>query len=284
MSEKPEYTILTGCKVLDLTGIVGQHAISLLGNMGAEIIRVDPENAPQPFYDLVKTADIFIEASPPGLSASLGFNYKNLDKVNPRLIMASITPFGQTGLDKNLKASDFTLQALGGWLSVTGAPENPLKLPVNQAYKTASLFAVNAVIIAWRNRQETGRGQYIDVSIMECVAATLDHIFVRYFYEDIVSGRQGSRTWNNSFDILPCKDGNILISIHRQWEILVELLASEGMAEDLADAKWLDRETRNRGIDHIVEVMRRWTIKHPAQELEDLGQLMHFPWAAVKHA
>jgi crotonobetainyl-CoA:carnitine CoA-transferase CaiB-like acyl-CoA transferase len=171
---------------------------------------------------------------------------------------------------------------MGGWLSVTGTRDRPLKLYGNQAYNTASLFAVNGVLLALLHRNETGRGQYIDISILECAAASIDHVLVRYFYEDIVSGRQGSRTWNNAFDILPCADSYILVSIHRQWETLVELMASEGMAEDLPDIKYLDREVRNRDISHIIEVMRRWTLKHKAGELEEWGQLMHFPWAAVK--
>jgi crotonobetainyl-CoA:carnitine CoA-transferase CaiB-like acyl-CoA transferase len=283
MRKKPQETILAGCRILDLTGEEGAFALKTLAGMGAAITRVDPEKDPAHFRALIKTADIFIETEPPGFLASLGFDYLSLSKTNPRLIMVSITPFGQTGPYKDLKASELTLQAMGGWLSVTGTPEQPLKLPKNQAFKTASLFAVNGILLALHNRHETGRGQYIDVSILECVTATLDHVMVRYFYQDIVSGRQGSRAWNNTFDILPCLDGHILISIHRQWETLVELMASEGMAEDLTDSRWLDREERNKKIEHILEVMTRWTLTHKAGELEELGQLMHFPWAEVKH-
>jgi len=197
--------------------------------------------------------------------------------------MVSITLFGQTGPYKDFKASDLTLQAVGGWLSVTGEPNQPLKLYGSQAYNTASLFAVNSILLALWKRHETGKGQYIDISVFECVAATLDHVMVRYFYNNVVPIRQGSRVWNNAFDILPCKDGYILISIHRQWDTLVELMAAEGMAEDLVQTKWQDREERNRGIEHIIQVMKRWTLKHQAAELEELGQLMHFPWAAVKN-
>jgi len=116
---------------------------------------------------------------------------------------------------------------------------------------------------------------------MECVAATLDHVLVRYFYEDIVSGRQGSRHWNNAFDIFRCKDGYILLSLHQQWETLAEWLAAEGMADDLTEEKWRDRQERNRHIDHIVEVLGRWTLTHGVKELVQKGQLMHFPWADV---
>jgi len=283
MYDKPENTILGGYRVLDYAGARGALCIETLADFGAEVTSVDPEKDPPGFRDLVKNADFFIETSPPGRLASLGLSYQELAVINPRLIMASITPFGQTGPYKDFNASDLTLQALGGWLSVTGLPDKPLKLYGNQACNTASLFAVNGALLALWQRHETGRGQYIDISILECVAATLDHVLVRYFYEGIVSGRQGSRHWNNAFDILPCADGYILISIHRQWATLVELMASEGMAADLTEAKWLDRAERNCGIEHIIEVMTRWTLKHQAREFEELGQLMHFPWAAVKN-
>jgi len=276
--------ILTGRLILDSSNDSASFCIKTLVSMGAEVVRIDPENEPERFRRLEKQADIFIETSPPGFMASLGFGYQAISKINPRLITASITPFGQTGPYKDLKASDLTLQALGGWLSVTGRPEQPLKLYGPQAYNTASLFAVNAILLALFHRHETGKGQYIDVSILECVASTLDHVLVRYFYEGVVSGRRGGRHWNNAFDIFPCANGHILLSIHRQWETLVELMASEGLAEDLTGTAWNDRDYRNRNIGHIIEVIGCWTLKHKAGELEELGQLMHFPWAEVKNS
>jgi benzylsuccinate CoA-transferase BbsE subunit len=280
--------VLSGYLVLDCANESAALCISTLTDMGAQVVRVLPETEPERFRGLLPKADIIVDTSPPGFIASLGLDYNTLCKINPHLIMASITPFGQTGPYKNLKASDLTLQALGGWLSVTGEAERPLKLYGPQAYNTASLFTVNAVLLALFQRHETGKGQYIDVSILECVAATLDHVLVRYFYESVTAGRNGPRNWNNAFNIFPCADGHcasdhILLSIHRQWETLVELMASEDMAEDLNDAKWLDRDYRNRHIGHIMEVIGRWALRHKAGELEELGQLMHFPWAEVKN-
>jgi crotonobetainyl-CoA:carnitine CoA-transferase CaiB-like acyl-CoA transferase len=275
--------VFSGYLVLDSSNDSASLCIKTLVSMGAEVIRMEPEKEPERFRDLVQKADIFIETERPGYMASLGLDYTALCKINPRLIMVSITPFGQTGPYKDLKASDLTLQAMGGWLSVTGEAGRPLKLYGPQAYNTASLFAVNGVLLALYQRHETGKGQYIDVSIMECVASTLDHVLVRYFYEGAVAERTGSRHWNNAFDVFPCVGGHILLSIHRQWETLVELMASEDMAEDLTGSEWNDRDYRDRNIDHIIEVIGRWTLKHKAGELEELGQLMHFPWAEVKN-
>ncbi|MBA7527579.1 Succinyl-CoA:(R)-benzylsuccinate CoA-transferase subunit BbsE [subsurface metagenome] len=113
------------------------------------------------------------------------------------------------------------------------------------------------------------------------MAATLDHVLVRYFYEGVAARRQGSLHWNNAFRIFPCRNGYILLSLFQQWETLVEWLDAEGMAEDLTDKKWLDREERLKHLDHIIEVLERWTKTHTVVELVEKGQLMHFPWAEV---
>ncbi len=279
MSKKPADNILAGYRVLDLTDTEGSLCVRLLARMGAEVIHVHPETLPND----VKTADILIESFPPGYLASLGLDYDVLSKLNPRLIMVSVTPFGQSGPYKDLKSCDLVNQAMGGWLSVTGTSQMPLKLAGDQSYNAASLFAVNGILLALWQRNATGRGYYIDIAVHECAAATLDYVLPRYFYEGVVSQRRGSLHWNNAFRIFSCQDGYVLLTLHYQWETLVELMASEGRADDLTDSKWGDRQERDCYIDHIIEVVERWALTHTAAELEEIGQLMHFPWAEVKN-
>jgi len=280
MYEQPKGTILSGYRALDLTDEKGAFCIKLLADMGAGVMRVEKPGLER-LSNLVNKVDILVETELPGYLESLGLGYNSLKKENPGLIMASITNFGQSGLYRDWKASDLVMQAMGGWLSVTGEPQSPLKLYGNQAYNAASLFAASGILLALRHRHVTGRGQYIDISVMECVAATLDHALVRYFYEDTVAGRQGSRHWNNAFDIFPCKDGYILLSLFQHWETLVAWLESEGLAADLTDAKWRVREVRINGADHITQVLEKWTLAHTVDELVEKGQLMRFPWAKV---
>jgi crotonobetainyl-CoA:carnitine CoA-transferase CaiB-like acyl-CoA transferase len=273
---------LSGYLVLDITDEKGRLCAGLLSDMGAKVTRLHSEKLDKKqLHKLISTSDVFLETFSPGYLDSLGIGYPSLSEINPRLVMASITPFGQTGPYKGFPASDLTLQAMGGWLSVTGEPRMPLKLFGNQAYSTASLFAANGILLALFHRHATGRGQYIDISILECVAVTLDHALVRYFYQGIVPRRQGSQHWNDAFRIFPCQDGFIFLSIFQHWETLVAWLASEGMAADLADARWLNREVRAREFDHIVKVLGDWTLTHHVDELVAKGQLMHFPWAKV---
>jgi crotonobetainyl-CoA:carnitine CoA-transferase CaiB-like acyl-CoA transferase len=113
------------------------------------------------------------------------------------------------------------------------------------------------------------------------VASTLDHVFPRYFYENIVAERQGNLHWNNAFCILPCKNGFIHITLYQQWDILIEWLEKDEMADDLAGSEWNDEAYRRNHYEHIIEVLGNWTAKHSVEELVELGQLMRFPWAPV---
>jgi crotonobetainyl-CoA:carnitine CoA-transferase CaiB-like acyl-CoA transferase len=312
MDKQPKGTILSGYRILDLTDEKGMFSTRLLADMGAEVIRVEKPGARsvesaadfgylnagkrsisldlekgagcEVFKRLVGTADVVVETGPPGYLASLGLGYPELSEINPRLVMAAVTDFGQSGPYRKYKSCDLVVAALGGWLSVCGESQAPLKPFGNQAYYATSLFATNGIMLALWHRHVTGKGQYLDISVMECVAATLDHVLVRYFYEGTVAKRQGSQHWNSAFRIFPCRDGYILLSLFQQWETLVDWLESEGMAEDLTDMKWRDSEARLKGLDHIMDVLEKWTLGHTVAELVETGQLMHFPWAGVTSA
>jgi len=302
-------SVLSGCRVLDLNDEKGMFCGRLLADMGAEVIRIDSpiadvvdaayfgannagklditlnletERGRQIFKQLVKTAQIVIESYSPGYMDSLGLGYEPLGKINPGLVMASITGFGQSGPYRNYNISDISALAMGGQMYVCGEADSPPLKPFGeQSYYTASLFAANGVMLALLNRRETGKGQYIDISIMECVAATLDHVLVRYLNEDVISKRQGSLHWNNAFRVFPCKDGHILLSLFHNWDTLVELLEAEDMAGDLTDERWQDKNERLENTAHVIEILEKWTVKHEVSKLVELGQLMRFPWAEV---
>jgi benzylsuccinate CoA-transferase BbsE subunit len=279
-------TVLNGCRVLDLTDEKGSFCSGLLAGMGAEVIRlslnIESVKDRALLKRIIKSIDVLIESFSPGYLGSLGLDYARIRKTNPGLVMASITHFGQSGPYRDFKSSALVSTALGGQMSVCGELDKPPLKPFGpQAYNTAGLFAANGILLALLQRHQSDRGQYIDISIHECVAATLDHVLVRYFSEGEVAKRQGSLYWNNAFRIFPCKDGDILLSLSYQWETLVEWLDSEGMAEDLKEKKWLDEAMRRKNIDHIIEVLEKWTRTHTVNELVETGQLMRFPWASV---
>jgi crotonobetainyl-CoA:carnitine CoA-transferase CaiB-like acyl-CoA transferase len=301
--------ILSDYRILDLTDEKGMFCSRLLADMGAEVIRVEEPGGSltrslsfwvnnlgkrgitldiknvegrEIFKRLVRTADVVVESYHPGYLEGLGIDYAELCRINPRLVMASITGFGQNGPYRNYTSGDIVASALGGQAYVCGEPNRqPLKPSGEQTYYSAGLFAAIGVLLALWVRHSRGRGQYIDVSVQECAAATLDHVLVRYFYEGVVARRQGSLYWNNAFRIFPCSDGYILLSLLLQWETLVEWLDAESMAEDLTGERWQDRGYRLTHLGHVIEVLERWTQSHTVAELVEQGQLMHFPWAEV---
>lgn len=234
------------------------------------------------FLRLASQADVVVETFPPGYLKRIGLSYEVLTEKNPRLILASVTGFGQTGPYKQYKSCDIVASALGGQMYVCGNHDTPpLKPYGQQSYYAASLFAALGILIALRERNRSGRGQHIDISLQEAVAATLEHVMVRYFYEKVVAARQGNLHWTNSACLLPCKEGYMLITFSREWETLVELLDSEGMAADLKEERWRKESYRRQHVEHIIEVLESWTRTHTTDELYELGQLMRFPWAPV---
>jgi len=300
--------ILSGYRVLDLTDEKGMLCSRYLSDMGAEVIRIEKPGGSarslffwatnlgkraitlnielkpgqQVFKRLVETADVLVESYLPGYLEALGLGYPELSQINPRLVMASITAFGQDGPYRDYKSCDIVASALGGQMYVCGEADSPPLKPFgNQSYYLASSFAAIGILLALWRRHTSGGGQHIDISLQECVASALDHVLVRYFYQGVMAKRQGGLYWSNAFRIFPCRDGYILLSLFQQWETLVEWLESEGMAEDLVDEKWLDRDYRFKNLDHVIAVLERWTKSHTVAELVEPGQLMRFPWAEV---
>ncbi len=253
-------------------------------NTGKYGITLNPEQREgrKIFLRLVERADAVIETYSPGYLDGIDLGFKALAEVNPGIILVSVTGFGQTGPQKNYRSCDLVASASGGQMYVTGMPgEPPLKMYGRQSTYTSSLYSAIAILLALRKRGKDGTGEWIDISLQESTASTLDHVLPRYFYEDTIAERRGSLHWNNAFCILPCKKGFIHITLFQQWDILVEWLEKDHMADDLSGPEWKNEEYRRKHYEHIIEVLKNWTQKHSVEELVELGQLMRFPWAPV---
>ncbi len=234
------------------------------------------------FCKLLKNVDVVVETFAPGYLRDLELDFESLCSINPRVILVSVTGYGQDGPRRNLPSCDLIASAMGGQMYVSGAPSTPPLKPFGeQSYYTASLIAVIGILLALRKRRRTGKGEHVDISLQEAVISTLEHVMVRYFHDHMIPERSGGLYWNREFCIVPCKNGFMLISLFLQWETFVEWLNSEGMADDLMDEKWKNEEYRLQHLDHIVKVVKRWTQIHTKEELFEMGQVMGFPWAPV---
>jgi crotonobetainyl-CoA:carnitine CoA-transferase CaiB-like acyl-CoA transferase len=233
---------------------------------------------------LLGQVDGVIESFAPGKLESLGLGFQRICQMKSGLILVSITGFGQTGPHKDFAFCDLVISAYGGQMFVSGSPLTPpVKAAGEQTLYFASLYAVVAFLLALMKRNETGSGSQIDISAQEAAVSSLENVLVKYLFEEMIAARQGNVYANHAFGVFPCRDGFILLSILQNWETLLELIAGDGMAEDLQEEKWNDPDFRRNNMAHIFEVVERWTQTRSKGKLFELGQLMRFPWAPIQN-
>ena len=133
-------------------------------------LNIETDDGRELFKSLVKTADFLIESFPPGYLDQLGLGYASLETINPRIIMVSISPFGQTGPYAHYKAYDIVGMAMGGMMQICGDPDRPpVRITYPQAYLFASAEAVVGAMAAHYYREATGEGQHVDISMQQCI-------------------------------------------------------------------------------------------------------------------
>jgi len=257
------------------------------------------------FKRLVKRADVVVETFPPGYLDGLGLGYLALKEVNPGLILVSITGFGQAGPYRDFKAPDLVGVATGGLMYFAGFPEDPPYRPYGfQGYNAASLHAAAGILIALYNRDLTGEGQWVDVSVQQCVATLLETTFQGYDVRKDIRKRSGllrhlpglSPFKQIAYGLYECKDGYVRwivgLPFGAGFEALIEWMNDEGMAGDLMDEKW--QEVWRKGMDimtmsllmadppafmkrmeemrHIDDVFSDWVKTHTKDELYEQAQ------------
>ena len=231
---------------------------------------LETEDGRRLFRQMAEKADVILETFKPGYMASLGLGYEELKKDNPGLVMCSLTPFGQTGPWKDYPTSDLLHLSAGGQMAGCGYDEvdvadaPPIAPGGGQAWHMGSHFAYIAISAALVSRSVTGRGQYIDASIHEsCTLTTESHVNVYIYRKQIVqrqTGRHASATGSDPTQML-CKDGKYLnggvgnrvtpANLHS----LAEWMNEHGMADDLLDEKYKDREVFTENRPHIGQVV-----------------------------
>ena len=168
--------------------------------------------------ELVKGADVLVESFKPGTMDRFGLGYDTLSKINPNLLMTSVSNFGQTGPYRDYLINEVTLYAAGGRMNGSGLPDRyPLKLGGNHALYQAGNVAALATLFAWRGRENQGLGgQYIDISILETQAGSINQrlmSLVQYQYTGEKTVRLGPIRAGYPGGIFPCLDGYISVSV-----------------------------------------------------------------------
>ena len=217
---------------------------------------------------LVEKTDIFIETFPPGYLDQLGLGYETLSKINPKLIMCSITPFGQTGPYKDYKASDLVASAMSGFMSLVGDPERPpVRVTLPQSYVWTGMHAAAGTMMAYYHRGRTGEGQQVDVSLQAGFlwACSIAPSFWDYNKElpqragVYITGR--SITGAKMRAVEKCKDGYVNYIIYggpagiRTSMRMTEWMDSKGMApESLKNKDWKKFNIATVTQDEIDEI------------------------------
>ena len=244
------------------------------------------------FRDLVKDADILVETQPPGALDAVGLGYHHLRELNPRLIMASITPFGQTGPYKGYKAYDLNCYHFGvvgyetPFNQVTDpATQPPLKAAGEQADCLAGWTTATAIMCAVHWRHLTGEGQHIDMAEIEALANML-RANLPFYYGEGPEGPNRQRLskrqeWGLPW-VWPCRDGYvaILAITDKHWNALKALLEHpEWMEEELFKTPL----GRFMHADLIRSLLEGWLIEHGRDEIYKNGQALHLPVFPVQN-
>ena len=322
---------LAGIRVLDLADNAVAYASRLLADLGAEVIRIEPpagsalRRAPplvqtpegtvscahafwnankksvtldlgssegaHLFGDLAARSDVVIETFAPGTLAAWGVGYERLKARHPGLILVSVTPYGQSGPCAKFRATDLTLLAAGGLLSLGGYPEiGPVAVAGEQGLLASAIFAAVAALKALLEREGTNHGQWLDVSGQECIAFALEDAIPEWYLAGSIRRRTGDQAREAGTGVYPCADGHISMVAGRlgtakAFKTLVQWIADSGTAgaAELLDPCWQDFKFRQspEGIARFAEIFGRFCAARGKQQLYREGQARQIAIAPV---
>ncbi|WP_051975133.1 CaiB/BaiF CoA transferase family protein [Cupriavidus necator] len=318
--QQTEALPLTGVRVLDLGHVFqGPYATFLMAMAGAEVIKIEPphgdmsrnrgrdgdypfralngckrgivlnlktERGRELLLELARSADVLVENFAPGVMPRLGLGADVLQEVNPRLIYASASGFGRTGPYADKLALDLTIQAMSGMMSTTGEKGGrPLKagVPVADFMSGATLYG--AIVTALFERERTGRGRALEVSMLESLFATLLPSAGHVYASNKVPQRTGNRHVADSyvpFDTFEASDGWVAIvaATDEHWLNLTEAMDRPDLRDDPHLRKLAGRIER---IDELTEEIAKWAGEHTRDQVTELLQKHHVPSAPLRY-
>jgi crotonobetainyl-CoA:carnitine CoA-transferase CaiB-like acyl-CoA transferase len=241
-----------------------------------------------PLMALLGQADIFICTLQPKALSALGLDFDALAGDFPRLIVLSVTAFGLTGPWADYKSSDLVALAAGGPLNSCGYDDHtipPIRPGGNQGYHTVASFAHIGVMLALLERQKTGLGQVLDISMHEACAVNVELANPYWFYPRVHVHRQTCRHAQPSptqSALFRCADGRyvyytLIIADHKAWQSLVRWMDAAGMAAQLTDPAFEDLKHRQDHFDEIQELVECFFLVHESDRMYKEGQAVGLP-------
>ena len=310
MEERKAEQALENLTVLDLTRVVaGPYAGALLGDLGANVIKIEipgrgddargygpyengesmyyanlnrnkrgitlnmkSEKGKEAFLKLVEKADILIENFRPGVMDKLGLGYDRLKEINPRLIYGAVSGFGSYGPYAMRPGYDIVSQAMGGLMSVTGAKGGePTRSGNAMGDMLGGMKLVIGVLAAVNYRNMTGKGQRVDISLVDSVVASLENAYVRYFKSHELPVRNGNAYASIApYDAYHAKDGYVIIACGNQK--LYEKFCNEvvNMPWMITDERFLTVPLRVENNEIQKKYIEEWTTQYTVDEVVDI--------------
>jgi len=285
---------LSGLKILDMTRVLaGPYCTMVLGDLGADVIKIEAPKkgddsrqfgpyingesayfmsinrnkrsmtldlknptAKALFFDLIKEVDVVVENFRPGTMEKLGMGYDVLKDINPKLIYAASSGFGHTGPYSKRPAYDGVVQAMGGIMSITGQlGGKPTRVGPSIGDITAGLFTAIGILAAVNYRNETGKGQKVDVSMLDCQVAILENALARFFGTGVSPKPAGNRHSSIvPFEPFETSDGEIMIAVGNDnlWQ---KFCNEMGLSELINDEKYSSNPLRSENYDTLRPIL-----------------------------
>lgn len=219
-------------------------------------------------------------------------SFLNLSKVresNPSAVIVNCTSFGDTGPWKDYLAPDLVAGALGGSVAVTGDADTPPLKPFGDLnFAVSGAYVSVAALSALRHSRTTGQGQIVRVSVHECIASCLEHVFMWYLYNHVFRNargraleRRGSLHWSNLYQVMQAKNGHIMVTPTPSLDNQLVWLIEEEAFEDLLDPKYQEPQSRGQWARRMMEVLRSWVATKDVESLFYAAQEHHAPFGWV---
>lgn len=298
---------LEGIRVVEIGQLIaGPFCGQLLGDMGADVIKVEPPGSGDPMRTwgrgdnhlwwevvsrnkrcvsanlrvpegqalvrrLAATADILIENFKPGTIEKWGLSPETLMADNPRLIIVRVSGYGQSGPYSSRAGFGGIGEAMGGWRHIVGDPDRaPSRMGVSIGDSLAATYGCMGALAALHARERTGRGQIVDSALYEAVLQVMESIVPEYVVSGYIRERSGSKLPGIApSNVYPCSDGDYLIGAN-QDAVFARLCAAMGRPELAKDPRYIDHVSRGRNQDELDDLIAQWTRTLTIAEVEAL--------------
>ena len=250
-------------------------------NKRSVVLNLEDDGDHTRLIQLAADADALVEDFPPGYLEGIGLSYARMREVNPAIVVASVTPFGQVGPYARMQGSDLIAQAASDWLwNVGDEGDHPCAAPGEPSMHIAGVHTALGTLLALYARRRSGRGQHVDVSVQEAMIASASSFPVgRYSAATQIMRRMGSDTNAAGVNCYPCSDGYAQMNIHfaQLWQKLVEWIDHPV----LKDPYWLSTEARSESAEVAEEIIKEFTASMTTEEFVSGGRSRGLPVAPV---